>query len=242
MSSCAVLLSKPLALSPFTLDDYEQALYHNDPWTSPARLVTEIHATLLNTLIADQASGNEAVKPLILTGRTDEDDTDYWEGKNGATAELLRPAATVYAESWKSKELNVKDNRKGWEGALVGCLWERATLDTLPDYLSNILDMTFEDKPVPTRPTWSTGPATASTGYGLIPSKPEKRYSSLHHIHKLDIIAFLIDMVAQTAKLRDFMEQSTAELTEVRKDIVEVRREQRQLLVIPIASCPVADW
>ena len=112
-------------------------------------------------------------------------------------------------------------------------LWDvsgkEATLDTLPEYLSNILDLTFEDKPVPTRPTWSTGPASASTAYGLIPSKPEKRYSTLHHIHKLEIIAFLIDLVAQTAKIRDFMEQSTADLTEVRKDIVEVKREQRAL-------------
>ena len=189
----------------------------------------EIHSTLLNALIVDKNAGNEAVKPLSLTGRTEENDTDYWEGKKGATTELLRPAATDYAASWKVKELSAKENRKGWEGALVGCLWERATLDTLPNYLDNILHLTFEDKPAPTRPTWSTGPATAASGHGLIPSKPEKRYSSLHHIHKLEIISFLIELVAQTASVRDFMEQSTAELTEVRKDIIEVRREQRAL-------------
>ncbi|ORX38861.1 hypothetical protein BD324DRAFT_648971 [Kockovaella imperatae] len=223
------VMGKPLALSPFTLDDYEQALYHTDPWTSPTKLMVEIHSTLLNALIVDQNAGNEAVKPLSLTGRTEDNDTDYWEGKKGATAELLRPAASDYASNWKTKELSIKESRKGWENALVGCLWERATLDTLPNYLDNILHLTFEDKPAPTRPTWSTGPATAASGHGLIPSKPEKRYSTLHHVHKLEIISFLIELVAQTASIRDFMEQSTTDLTEVRKNIIDVKREQRQL-------------
>ena len=226
------LHSKPLGLSPFTLDDYEYALYHNEPRSSPTPIMIEIHATLLNALINDFALGNEPVKPLVLAGAAEDNDTDYWEGKGGATAELLRPVASGLADNWKVKELRASsgpDNRKGWEGALVGCLWERATLSTLPNYLDNILHLTFEDKPAPTRPTWSTGPASAASGHGLIPSRPDKRYSTLHHVHKLEIICFLSELAAQTAKLRDFMEQSTAELTEVRKDIVEVKREQRQL-------------
>jgi hypothetical protein len=150
-------------------------------------------------------------------------------GKKGATTETLAPVATGLAESWKVKEISPRDGRRGWEAALVGCLWERATLDTLPNYLDNILHLTFEDKPAPTRPTWSTGPSTASSVAGLIPTKPEKRYLSLHHLHKLEIISFLTELVAQTAAIRDFMDESTAALTEVRKDQVEAKREYRRM-------------
>lgn len=215
-------------MSPFTLDDYEQALYHNDPYTSPPSLMVEIHATLLNTLIHDITLGHEAVKAIAHTGLTVDNDTDYWEGKKGATTDTLRPVAVVLAEQWKTRELSIRDGRKGWEAALVGCLWERATLETLPNYLDNILHLTFEDKPAPTRPTWSTGP-TQTPAHGLVPSKPEKRYSSLHFLHKLEIISFLSELVSQTAAVRDFMEESTSALTDVRKEQVEVKRELKRL-------------
>ncbi|OCF37381.1 hypothetical protein I316_00502 [Kwoniella heveanensis BCC8398] len=221
------VMGKPLGLSPFTLDDFEQSLYHNDPYTNPAPLMIEIHAALLNCLVADLTAGHEPVQPLSACGKEHDNDTDYWEGKKGATTETLSPVAAPLSESWKTKEL-VKE-KKGWEASLVGCLWDRATLETLPNYLDNILHLMFEDKPAPTRPTWSTGPSTTSSVSGLIPSKPEKRYSSLHHLHKLDIIAFLIELVAQTEALREFMEESTAALTEVRKDQVEAKREWRRI-------------
>lgn len=223
------VMGKPLGLSPFTVDDYEQALYHSDPYTSPVPLLTEIHAVLLNALVTDLADGHDEVKPLSHTGQQIENDTDYWEGTKGSTAETLRPVAEPMAKTWRERELSTRDNRKGWEAALVGCLWDRATLDTLPHYLDNILHLTFENKPAPTRPTWSTGPRSDSGGSGLIVAKPDKRYTSLHHTHKLRIIDFLIELVAQTAVIRDFMEDATQQLTEVRKDQIEARREWRRV-------------
>ncbi|KAK4688137.1 hypothetical protein P7C73_g1979, partial [Tremellales sp. Uapishka_1] len=225
------VMGKPLALSPFTLDEFEQSLYHSDPWTSPVPLITEIHSTLLNALIRDGHSGHETVRPLATFGELPENNMDYWEGKKGATADTIRSAAESLAHSWSTKPLSIKEGRKGWEGALVGCLWERATLETLPNYLDNLLDLLFEDKPAPTRPTWSTGPSNGNgTSGGLTGAKPEKKYCSLHFLHKLEIISFLIDMVAQTTSIRDFLEESTAALTEVRKDQVEVKREWKRIL------------
>ena len=223
------VMGKPLGLSPFTIDDFEQALYHTDPYTSPCQLLVEVHAALLNILVRDAAAGGEPVQPLAHTGQQVENDTDYWEGNKGATTETLRAAAQDLADKWRDKELSARDNRRGWESALVGCLWDRATLDVLPKYLDNILHLTFEDKPAPTRPTWSTGPSSNTGAYGLIPSKPEKRYTSLHFVHKLNIIAFLIELVAQTVEVRDYMEEASALLTEVRKEQIEARREQRRM-------------
>lgn len=250
---------KPLGLSPFTLDDFEHSLYHKD-WTNPAPLMAELHACLLNALIRDLRSGAEPVKSLSALGDTgsttapaapdpsaaggsvddegENDAADYWEGNKGATTDTLRPIATQHATTWASRLYPAKDGRKGWESALVGVLWEWARLSTLPSYLDNILHMIFEDKPAPTRPTWSTAPTTQTSINGLIPSKPEKRWSTIHHSHKLDIIAWLIELVAQTAIIRDFMEESTAALTEVRKEQIDVKREWRKVCVSVPGSCP----
>lgn len=189
--------------------------------------MTEIHAALINALIRDIPVNPEAIKSIV-TRKADENDADYWEGAKGATTETLRPAASGLAETWASRELSAKEGRRGWEAALVGCLWQRATLETLPSYLDNILHLLFEDKPAPTRPTWSTGPTTTLAN-GLMPSKPEKRWPTLHHTHKLDILVWLIESVGQTVAVRDFMEESTAALTEVRKEQVDVKREWRRM-------------
>lgn len=220
---------KPLGLSSFTLDEFEQSIYHKDPYTSPPPLMTEIHASLVNLLIRDIPVNPETVK-MVVARKAEETDADYWEGLKGATTETLRPIATDLAESWSNRELSSKDNRKGWEAALVGCLWSRATLETLPSYLDNILHLLFEDKPAPTRPTWSTGPTT-TVANGLIPAKPEKRWPTLHHTHKLDILVWLIDLVGQTIAVRDFLDESVAALTEVRKEQVDVKREWKRMYV-----------
>ena len=194
--------------------------------------MAEIHSTLLNVLVRDLASPHEPVRPLASSGKPPEesnDAADYWEGKKGATTETLQPVVLPYASAWRTRELSARDSRKGWEGALIGCLWERASLDSLPNYLDNVLHMCFEDRPAPTRPTWSTGPTSQIGGVGLVQAKPEKRYSSLHHLHKLEIITFLIELVAQTEAVREFMEESTSALTEVRKEQNEVKRDRKRM-------------
>jgi bromodomain adjacent to zinc finger domain protein 1A len=190
--------------------------------------MTEIHTSLLNTLIDDLSSGTgEAIKPIgtPVNQAGEENDTDYWEGLKGATTETLRPVADELASNWTTP---IGKDRKGWESSLVGLLWDRGTLASLPSYLDNILHMTYEDKPAPTRPTWATAPPSTSA-HGLIPSKPEKRYGSLHHTHKLGIIGWLIDLCCQTGAVRDFMEESMSALTEVRKEQVDVKREWKRL-------------
>ncbi|CAK9782707.1 hypothetical protein CC85DRAFT_92470 [Cutaneotrichosporon oleaginosum] len=222
------VMGKPLGISSFTIDDFEQSLYHNDQWSTAPPLLVEIHAVLVKALSNDLKAGNEPVRSLLYTGMVPENDIDYWEGTKGATAETLRPVVAPMADAWTRKELSHREGRKGWEQALIGCLWDRATLEVFPSYLDLILFLTFENKPAPTRPTWSTGPSH-NNATGLIPAKPEKRYNLLHFTQKLDIIDFLIELVAQTGVVRDFMEEATSELTEVRKKQQEVRREHKRV-------------
>lgn len=58
---------------------------------------------------------------------------------------------------------------------------------------------------------------------------PSERYPSLPIVHKLEIIAFLCELVVQTKQLKDAMEESMSDLTEVRKDLLDVRRDRKKL-------------
>lgn len=191
--------------------------------------MVEIHTALLNALINDLSTSTEPIRPQgvpVNASGEGENDTDYWEGLKGATTETLRPIADDFASTWTTP---IGKDRKGWESTLVGLLWDRGTLTSLPSYLDNILHLTYEDKPAPTRPTWATAPTTTTSANGLIPSKPEKRYPTLHHTHKLGIISWMIDLVIHTGVVRDYMEESMTSLTEVRKVQVDVKREWKRL-------------
>lgn len=200
--------------------------------------MAEVHACLINALISDLESGAEAIRPIGIPvnhpaggdeGGVGENDTDYWEGLRGATTETIRPIADDLALNWSTQPIPTGQSRKGWESSLVGLLWDRGTLSSLPSYLDNILHLTYEDKPAPTRPTWATAPPTQSSLLGLIPSKPEKRWVTLHHTMKLDILVWIIELVMHTGVIRDFMEASMTALTEVRKVQVDVKREWKKL-------------
>jgi bromodomain adjacent to zinc finger domain protein 1A len=62
-----------------------------------------------------------------------------------------------------------------------------------------------------------------------VEAKPEKRYPSLHHSFKVEILSWLCELVAITGIVRDFLEESLAGLTEVRKEQVEVKREWKRV-------------
>lgn len=60
---------------------------------------------------------------------------------------------------------------------------------------------------------------------------PSQKYHSLHSVYKLEIVAFLCELAVQTKKIKDDMDDSTNELTEVRKDLQEVRRQRKKMCV-----------
>jgi bromodomain adjacent to zinc finger domain protein 1A len=125
---------KPLKLAQFSIDEFENALYHRDAAT-PCVLMAETHAALLNVLRRDVVDDKqEETLPLKAFGLSapgeGEDNSDAGaisvDGSDELQEEkleLITEAAGKYATSWMAKDLSARDNRKGWEGALVGCLW-----------------------------------------------------------------------------------------------------------------------
>jgi bromodomain adjacent to zinc finger domain protein 1A len=60
---------------------------------------------------------------------------------------------------------------------------------------------------------------------------PSTRYHLLKPEAKLEIIAFLCELAMQTKVARDAMEESTSQLTEVRKEMQDVKRDRRKVYV-----------
>jgi len=66
---------------------------------------------------------------------------------------------------------------------------------------------------------------------GPRPAMPSTRYHLLKPEAKLEIIAFLCELAMQTKVARDAMEESTSQLTEVRKEMQDVKRDRRKVYV-----------
>lgn len=57
----------------------------------------------------------------------------------------------------------------------------------------------------------------------------------------MDIIRFLIELAGQTAVVRDYLEESTTKLTEVRKEQMDVKRDWKRMYVLLRCRLCVTD-
>jgi bromodomain adjacent to zinc finger domain protein 1A len=130
-------LRKPLKLAPFTIDEYENALYHSNP-AQPCVLLQEIHQTLLSLIRADALTNQDLVLPLKAAvppstesdgdssnESSDDDDDDDEDEDKQEKIKLVTNQAGVLAAEFDAKETNGKIGRRdSWEGMLAGCLWQ----------------------------------------------------------------------------------------------------------------------
>lgn len=232
-------MTGPLALSPFSIDEFENALYHDDPYT-PCNLMTETHASLLNLISADvRVSDQPPTFPLKAFGpqevETDDRATslseedgdelmDEEEEEKQEKMALTVTAATAHAQKWEGKDLVAKDGRKGWEMSLVGCLFQRSNEKTLPNLRHYLQHLLFEEDTRRNssngRPTWS-----ATSTRPKLTKRLDQRYQTLHPTFKLEILAFLCELAVQTQVIRETFEEAASALTKCRNDQQDVRRE-----------------
>lgn len=114
-------LSHPLHLSPFTLDEFEQALRHSIP-DMPCALLAEVHSTLVYNLRTVPFVRHGALLSFLkykddLYEKQQEEDTCY-----GVTIDELTAAMADVGNNWERVPLRFSEGREGWEEAIVGCL------------------------------------------------------------------------------------------------------------------------
>ncbi len=125
-------MSKPLALSTFSIDQLENALYHKDQF-SPCVLLTEVHAALLNVIRRDHKDYEQPrVYPLkAFEPEIEPEESDERQSSPGGSEDefqqirmgLISEASMEMMEAWEGRELTVANGRKDWQKSLVGCLW-----------------------------------------------------------------------------------------------------------------------
>lgn len=134
-----------LQISPFTLDDFINALHH-DTLDPRCILLGEIHSVLTNNIAAEghglPANLKASVDSIPLLAATVED-TD---GMSVAKREMWVNAALDYSRGWDRKARpRAADGRKGWERHLLGILTQKGGLEAIPS-LPTIFKHLFTDE------------------------------------------------------------------------------------------------
>ncbi|KAI9020042.1 ATP-utilizing chromatin assembly and remodelling N-terminal-domain-containing protein [Phycomyces nitens] len=238
------VFSDPLELSPFSVDDFERALIQTNSVKSTVMI--ECNACLLNVIIrerkediANDIASGEAVEDYLDALEEEEEDEEDKDdvdidadddktikdadskgdsAKPTAFSRLKRhqvergwrdPEQLKIGQGWDKKEIRQTNDRKGWESVLIGCLNEIATPDMIPQ-LDQILRHLV--------------PRINSTA-----TEREKQYPSLSVKHKLMVLKFLVDVVNESTLIKDYMEECQEQLTEFRRQKVEMNKEAKLL-------------
>ncbi|KAI9489420.1 hypothetical protein BDB00DRAFT_932005, partial [Zychaea mexicana] len=228
--SFLAVFSDPLSLMPFSIDDFERALCQSpqQQQSQPRsnNILFESNVCLLNVIIKDRkqdiagdiASGlmNEEYVDSMKEDNHEDSPSGRVKQQNTAFSRLRRDKVErgwrdaeqlKLSQGWDRRE--VRNDRKGWENILIGCLNKIATPALVPE-----LDMILRH----------LVPRNNSTA-----SERERQYPSLSIKHKLAILGFLIEAVNESTAVKDFMEECQEQLTEFRRQKVELNKEVKTL-------------
>ncbi|KAI8340761.1 hypothetical protein BC941DRAFT_347555, partial [Chlamydoabsidia padenii] len=237
------VFSRPLHLSPFTLDDFESALRCTSV-DEKREMVYEVIVSLLNCIIRHRikTGHHQSFSTLSLPGtiasttgypralrlssllhpqHTTQDfssDSSY-SPENRAKKQqhpcLVRGVASeeviAIGNGWDSKPITKGNDREGWEDVLIGCINDLAIeLDE---------DMTVYDN------------ILCSLVPRLNSSLKERghAYLRLGLKDKLAILQLLVHAVNETSDIKDYIEECQEELTELRKQKIEVNRDRKHV-------------
>lgn len=134
-----------LQISPFTLDDFVNALHH-DTLDPRCILLGEIHSVLTNNIAAETHSQPIAVKASVDSLPVLAATIENTDGMSVAKREMWVNAALDYSRGWDRKARpRASDGRKGWERHLLGILTQKGGLEAVPS-LPTIFKHLFTDE------------------------------------------------------------------------------------------------
>lgn len=142
------IFGQVLMISPFTLDDFKNALFHQQ-LTPRCVLLGEIHSVLTNNIAAESSrlpvTGLPTIDTLPVLAA---DILDYDDGMDTQEREKWVTKAFEYSRGWDRKARpKAADGRKGWESHLCGILTQRGGIETVPS-LPKIFKHMFSN-PIP---------------------------------------------------------------------------------------------
>lgn len=214
----------PLKLSPFTLDEFECAIRHNDV-EQPVTLIAEIHSSLIYALRALSTHRHAAVVSFL---NEDEDyrlSGDEVPVQFGVRTEQLTSALAEVGNNWERQPLRVEEGRAGWEEALIGCVKDQATVSAFPLLRKILVGLLFSSDP----PTADAVPVNEDLTPPLYRVSPRTRYYLLPPEEKLALLTFLCDTVISHKEIHQYMETCETNLTLLRKEKIEIKKERKKI-------------
>lgn len=243
------VFGKPLGISPIVLDDFEGCLRH-DVSDIECVMIAEIHAVLLNTIIKDRkssksanATGAMALAPALTKASKDgissvdvdsssalsvlSGDDDISMNGNGvdhdAKPNVSSEVVQRFVKVWDAKYLAANDEREGWENVLVGCLAALGAYETVPNLDGILQHLTANEDEDEVPKSKSKSRKVHSTG-------PSEQYPTLSIADKLQVLEFLVDLAGSSKAIKLYMEECELQLTELRKERIEVSRAKKRLI------------
>lgn len=177
----------------------------------------------------DSKASSTADESGIESGDEEDEEGEKGEKKQG---EEVYAAGRKLGRGWESKLLRSENFRAGWEYSLCGILSKRSSPETFPRGLAILSHLTGvgsfsngdvkkeegkEEKTDPTLPE------------NDIYQTPVQRYVTLSLSDKIAMLEFLCEQAVLTRGIKRFFDQCEAQLTELRKERVELGRARRKL-------------
>ncbi|KAG0174583.1 hypothetical protein DFQ28_005738 [Apophysomyces sp. BC1034] len=255
------VFARPLDLYPFSLDEFENALRHNSSEIK-SQILIEGNVCLLNAIIRQRrkmkihshgalaSGGNLALLESVYgSGYQSSRSSTPVPGvvkreESGATSQyasgdeqeemsvpwlsqtsVVRRSSLIergcgseevcsIGSNWDSRPIKPENDRTGWENVLIGCINHLAPLEQVPDFdriLNHLIpraDSTLEDR--------------------------EVAYLTLSLKDKIKIFELLISAVNECSFIKEYMEECQDQMTELRKQKIDLSRERKRIFAARI--------
>ncbi|KAI0704894.1 chromatin remodeling complex protein [Cytidiella melzeri] len=223
-----VVYGGPLHLSTFTVDEFEQAIRHSQP-DIPCALISEVHSTLIYNLRTVPFTRHSAIISLFNSLKDGDIDTF------GISTSALIDASRDIGNNWERAPLRLAEGREGWEESLIGCLKDHANLENFPRlreiFIRLLYTSDIQDEAVTAAGSRQATPESRSTPQQFTKrATPKERYHLLSSRDKIAILSFMCNLAVSSKAIHLHMESCEEQLTELRKQKIEVNRAKKQHL------------
>lgn len=247
--------SKPLHLSPFSIDDFEQALHYTST-TPVAHLIIEANVALLNTIIRERRKKNTGAASMV-SGNLMVPAVGYSSRSASPAIDLSAVTTRTNTPDLETNgDVLMKDEDVSFssDGEVVMQL-ERATLSERGWGSNEAFNVGkgWSIRPISLandRAGWELAligclnelanpgvlPDLDNIIRHLLPSEEEdeddgwKSYATLSVVQKIQIFDFLVHVVNECAVIKEYMEDCQEHMTELRKDKIEINRELKRIM------------
>ncbi|KAI0094698.1 chromatin remodeling complex protein [Irpex rosettiformis] len=223
-----VVYGNPLHLSTFTLDEFEGAIRHSHP-DAPCPLISEVHSTLIYNLRTVPFTRHSAI--ISLFNSLEEADVETF----GISTSALIDASRDIGNNWERAPLRHAEGREGWEESLIGCLKDHANLENFPHLREIFIRLLYapealEEAAVASGSKAPTPVVTPNPERYTTRASPKERYHLLSPKDKTTILFFMCNLAVSSKAIHTHMETCEEQLTELRKQKIEVNRSKKQHL------------